>query len=415
MSELIIKGKNAKDASYELMNISTTKKNLALKKIAYNLVAHTAEIIKQNELDIKNYIDKGMSKQMADRLMLNEDRIKAMSDGVMQIADLEDPVGEIISMKKRPNGLMIGQKRVPMGVIGIIYESRPNVTVDAAVLCLKSSNAVMLRGSGDAINSNKVLVKIMKASLEEAGISQGAIELVEDTSRETATQFMKLNQYLDVLIPRGGATLIKAALDNATVPVIETGTGNCHVYVDEFADIEMAYNILINAKTSRTSVCNACESLLVHKAIKDSFLIEAVKKLKEKDVEVRGCIETVNMCGSDVIPATEEDFGREFLDLIISVKVVDSIDEAIKHINTYGTGHSEAIVTESYSSSQRFLNEVDAAAVYVNASTRFTDGFEFGFGAEIGISTQKMHARGPMGLKELTTTKYIIYGNGQVR
>lgn len=415
MSELIIKGQNAKNASYELMNASTAKKNDALVKIADNLVANAAEIIEQNAIDIENYIEKGMNQQMVDRLMLNEDRIKAMADGVRQIADLEDPVGEVISMKKRPNGLLIGQKRVPLGVIGIIYESRPNVTVDAAALCLKSSNAVMLRGSGDAINSNKVLVKIMKDSLEEAGISKGAIELVEDTSRETAAQFMKLNQYLDVLIPRGGANLIKTALANATVPVIETGTGNCHVYVDEFADLEMAYSILINAKTSRTSVCNACESLLVHRAIKDSFLSEAVKKLKEKNVEVRGCDETVKMCGSDVVPATEEDFGREFLDLIISVKVVDSIDEAIKHINNYGTGHSEAIVTESYTNSQKFLNQVDAAAVYVNASTRFTDGFEFGFGAEIGISTQKMHARGPMGLKELTTTKYIIYGNGQVR
>ncbi|MEL7648616.1 MAG: glutamate-5-semialdehyde dehydrogenase [Sedimentibacter sp.] len=415
MSELLIKGKNAKEASYELMNISTAKKNLALRKIADNLIAHSAEIIEQNKLDIKNYTDKGMNQQMTDRLMLNEDRIISMAEGVRQIADLEDPVGEIISMKKRPNGLLIGQKRVPLGVIGIIYESRPNVTVDAAALCLKSSNAVMLRGSGDAINSNKELVKIMKMSLEEAGISPGAIELVEDTSRDTATQFMRLNQFLDVLIPRGGANLIQTALANATVPVIETGTGNCHVYVDEFADLEMAYSILINAKTSRTSVCNACESLLVHKNIRDSFLAEAVRRLKEKNVEVRGCEQTVKVCGSHVVPATEDDFGREFLDLIISVKVVDSIDEAIKHINRYGTGHSETIVTENYTNSQRFLNQVDAAAVYVNASTRFTDGFEFGFGAEIGISTQKMHARGPMGLKELTTTKYIIYGNGQVR
>lgn len=414
MSELITKGKNAKEASYELMNISTQLKNDALKKIAENLILHSAEIIEKNKLDIRNYTDKGMGPQMVDRLMLNEDRIAAIAEGVRQIAELEDPVGEIMSMKKRPNGLLIGQKRVPLGVIGIIYESRPNVTVDAASLCLKSSNAVMLRGSGDAINSNKELVRIMKMSLRETGINEGAIELVEDTSRETASQFMKLNDYLDVLIPRGGAGLIKTTLANATVPVIETGTGNCHVYVDEFADLEMAYSILINAKTSRTSVCNACESLLVHKNIKDKFMAEAVKRLRAKNVEVRGCEETVKII-SDVIPATEEDYGREFLDLIISVKVVDRIDEAIRHINRYGTGHSEAIVTESYTNSQRFLNEVDAAAVYVNASTRFTDGFEFGFGAEIGISTQKMHARGPMGLKELTTTKYIIYGNGQVR
>ena len=414
MSELIVKGKKAKEASYELNNISTQQKNDALRKIAENLVLHSAEIIEKNKLDIKNYQDKGMGQQMIDRLMLDGERIKSIAEGVRQIADLEDPVGEIISMKKRPNGLLIGQKRVPMGVVGIIYESRPNVTVDAACLCLKSSNAAMLRGSGDAINSNKELVRIMKLSLAEAGINQGAIELVEDTSRETASEFMKLNDYLDVLIPRGGAGLIKTALANSTVPVIETGTGNCHVFVDEFADLEMAYNILINAKTSRTSVCNACESLLVHRNIKDKFMAEAVIRLKEKNVEVRGCEETVKICG-DVIPATEDDYGREFLDLIISVKVVDSIDEAIRHINKYGTGHSEAIVTESYTNSQRFLNEVDAAAVYVNASTRFTDGFEFGFGAEIGISTQKMHARGPMGLKELTTSKYIIYGNGQIR
>jgi len=414
MCELQVKGKNAKQASYQLMNISTQIKNDALKKIAENLVAHSEKIIEKNKLDIQNSIDKGIGQQMIDRLMLNEDRIKAIAEGVRQIADLEDPVGEVLSMKKRPNGLVIGQKRVPLGVIGIIYESRPNVTVDAASLCLKSSNAVMLRGSSDAINSNKELVKIMKMSLAEVGISEGAIELIEDTSRETAANFMKLNEYLDVLIPRGGAGLIKTALANSTVPVIETGTGNCHVYVDEYADLDMAYNILINAKTSRTSVCNACESLLVHKNIKDKFLAEAVKRLKEKNVEVRGCEETVNIC-SDVIPATEDDYGREFLDLIISVKVVDSIDDAIKHINKYGTGHSEAIVTENYSNAQKFLNEVDAAAVYVNASTRFTDGFEFGFGAEIGISTQKIHARGPMGLKELTTTKYIIYGNGQVR
>ncbi|MGB4440027.1 MAG: glutamate-5-semialdehyde dehydrogenase [Sedimentibacter sp.] len=414
MCELHVKGKNAKQASYQLMNISTQIKNDALKKIAENLVLYSSDIIEKNKIDIQNSIDKGIGQQMIDRLMLNEDRIKAIAEGVRQIADLEDPVGEVLSMKKRPNGLLIGQKRVPLGVIGIIYESRPNVTVDAASLCLKSSNAVMLRGSGDAINSNKELVKIMKMSLAEAGINEGAIELVEDTSRETAADFMKLNEYLDVLIPRGGAGLIKTALANSTVPVIQTGTGNCHVYVDEFADLDMAYSILINAKTSRTSVCNACESLLVHKNIKDKFLAEAVKKLREKNVEVRGCEETVKICG-DVIPATEDDYGREFLDLIISVKVVDSIDEAIKHINKYGTGHSEAIVTENYTNSQRFLNEVDAAAVYVNASTRFTDGYEFGFGAEIGISTQKMHARGPMGLKELTTSKYIIYGNGQIR
>jgi len=414
MNELIVKGKNSKAASFQLMNISTEIKNKALLKIAENLILHQVEIIEQNKLDIDNSRNNGMNESMIDRLMLNEDRIKGIAEGVKQIADLEDPVGEVLHMNKRPNGLVIGQKRVPLGVIGIIYESRPNVTVDAAALCLKSSNAVMLRGSKDAINSNKELVKIMKLSIKEAGISEGAIELVEDTSRETATNFMKLNDYLNVLIPRGGASLIKTAVENATVPVIQTGIGNCHIFVDEFADVDMAYNILMNAKTSRVSVCNACESLLVHKNIKDKFLPEAIKMLKEKNVEVRGCKETLNIC-KEVLPATEEDYGKEFLDYIISVKVVDDVQEAIDHINKYGTGHSESIVTESYTNSQKFLNEIDAAAVYVNASTRFTDGFEFGFGAEIGISTQKIHARGPMGLKELTTTKYIIYGNGQIR
>lgn len=414
MKELTTKGKNAKAASYQLMNISTEIKNKALIKIAENLLLHSNEVIEKNKIDIVNSRNNGMSESMIDRLMLNEDRIKSIADGVRQIAELDDPVGEVLHMIKRPNGLVIGQKRVPLGVIGIIYESRPNVTVDAAALCFKSSNAVMLRGSKDAINANKELVKIMKLSLKESGINEGAIELIEDTSRETATNFMKLNDYLNVLIPRGGASLIKAAVQNATVPVIQTGIGNCHVFVDEYANVDMANDILINAKTSRVSVCNACESLLVHKNIKDKFLPEAIKKLREKNVEVRGCKETLEIC-KDVILATEEDYGKEFLDYIISIKIVDDVKEAIDHINKYGTGHSESIVTESYTNSQTFLNEVDAAAVYVNASTRFTDGSEFGFGAEIGISTQKIHARGPMGLKELATTKYVIYGNGQVR
>jgi len=414
MNELKIKGKNAKDASYELMNMSTKIKNNALKIISDNLEKHSTEIIEANKIDIKNSREKGISETMIDRLMLNEERIKGIAAGVRQIIDLEDPVGEVLSMKKRPNGLIIGQKRVPIGVIGIIYESRPNVTVDAAVLCLKSSNAVILRGSSDAINSNKELVRIMKLSLKETGINEGAIELIEDTSRETAVEFMKLNDYIDVLIPRGGAGLINAAVCNATVPVIKTGIGNCHVFVDESADMNKALDILVNAKTSRPSVCNACESLLVHKNIREKFLPAAIKRLKENNVEVRGCPESAKI-SNDVILAAEEDFGKEYLDYIISVKVVDSVDEAVKHINKYGTGHSEAIVTENYTNAQKFLDEVDAAAVYVNASTRFTDGAEFGFGAEIGISTQKIHARGPMGLKELTTTKYIVYGNGQIR
>lgn len=412
--ELIIKGKNAKEASYQLMNISTEIKNKALKKIADNLIMYSEKIIEKNKIDIDNSRNNGMSESMIDRLMLNEDRIKSIAEGVNQIADLDDPVGEILHMNKRPNGLVIGQKRVPLGVIGIIYESRPNVTVDAAALCLKSSNSVILRGSKDAINSNKELVKIMKLSVKESGIDEGAIELIEDTSRETAEGFMKLNDYLNVLIPRGGAGLIRTAVEHATVPVIQTGIGNCHIFVDEYANLDMAYDILVNAKTSRVSVCNACESLLVHRNIKDKFLPNAIKKLRDKNVEVRGCEETLKIC-KDVILATEEDYGKEFLDYIISVKIVDDIKEAIEHINKYGTGHSESIITESYTNSQTFLNEIDAAAVYVNASTRFTDGFEFGFGAEIGISTQKIHARGPMGLKELTTTKYIIYGNGQIR
>lgn len=414
MSELIIKGQNAKDASYELMSISTEKKNRALRKIAENILENEKIILEKNKIDIENSINRGISQQMIERLTLDKQRIESIAEGVKQVADLEDPVGEILSMKQLANGLLVGQKRVPLGVIGIIYESRPNVTVDAAVLCLKSSNAVMLRGSKDAINSNKELVKIMKKSLEEEGINSGAIELIEDTSRETASEFMKLNDYLDVLIPRGGQGLIKAAVENATVPVIETGTGNCHVYVDEFANLDMAHKILINAKTTRTSVCNSCESLIVHKNIKDKFLADAIKKLQEKNVEIRGCEESIKVC-EDIKKATEEDYGKEYLDLIISIKVVDSIEDAIRHINKYSTGHSDAIVTDSYANSQRFLNQVDSAAVYVNASTRFTDGFEFGFGAEIGISTQKIHARGPMGLKELTTTKYIIMGNGQVR
>lgn len=414
MNELKIKGINAKDASYELMNMSTEIKNNALKIISDNLEKHSTEIIEANKNDIKNSREKGISETMIDRLMLNEERIKGIAAGVRQIIDLEDPVGEVLSMKKRPNGLIIGQKRVPIGVIGIIYESRPNVTVDAAVLCLKSSNAVILRGSSDAINSNKELVRIMKLSLKETGINEGAIELIEDTSRETAVEFMKLNDYIDVLIPRGGAGLINAAVCNATVPVIKTGIGNCHVFVDESADMNKALDILVNAKTSRPSVCNACESLLVHKNIREKLLPAAIKRLKENNVEVRGCPESAKI-SNDVILAAEEDFGKEYLDYIISVKVVDSVDEAVKHINKYGTGHSEAIVTENYTNAQKFLDEVDAAAVYVNASTRFTDGAEFGFGAEIGISTQKIHARGPMGLKELTTTKYIVYGNGQIR
>ena len=355
-----------------------------------------------------------MPEGLIDRLMLDKGRIGGMADGLRQLVGLEDPIGEVTGMKKRPNGLLIGQKRVPLGVVGIIYEARPNVTSDAFGLCFKTGNVVILKGGSDAIHSNTAVVKCIREALRQCGITENAIQLIEDTSRETAAEFMKLNQYVDVLIPRGGKGLIRAVVDQSTIPVIETGTGNCHIYVDETADLKMAADIVINAKTQRVGVCNACESLLVNRRVKDAFLPVLADRLKEKHVEVRGDEDSVElMPGSQ--KATEEDWGTEYLDYIISVKVVDSVEEAIAHINRYNTGHSEAIITNDYTHAQKFLDEVDAAAVYVNASTRFTDGNEFGFGAEIGISTQKLHARGPMGLLALTTTKYIIYGNGQIR
>lgn len=414
MSELILKGQRAKEASYELMNASTTEKNNALLKMADKLVEKAEYIIEENKKDLEGAIAKGTSKPMLDRLLLDEKRIEDMADGLRQVVGLLDPVGEVTSMWKRPNGIQIGKQRVPMGVIGIIYESRPNVTCDAAGLCLKTGNAVILRGGSEAINSNIAIVKVLVEGIKEAGLSENSIQLVENTSREVATEMMKLNDYIDVLIPRGGAGLIQAVVKNATVPVIETGIGNCHVYVDSEADFEMAKNIVINAKTSRPGVCNAEEKLLVNEKIAEEFLPIIISALKEKNVEIRAD-EKVIAIVSDVVKATEEDWSKEYLDYIIGVKVVANIDAAIAHINKYGSGHSEAIVTDSYENSQRFLQRVDAAAVYVNASTRFTDGSEFGFGAEIGISTQKLHARGPMGLNELTTTKYIIYGNGQIR
>ena len=355
-----------------------------------------------------------MSKGMLDRLALNPGRIQSMADGLLKVAALDDPVGEVISMKLRPNGLKIGQKRVPLGVIAMIYEARPNVTADAFGLCFKSGNAVILKGGSDAIESNKAIAKWLRTGLTRAGLPEDALQLIEDTSRETTKELMRLNRYVDVLIPRGGAGLIRSVVENSTVPVIETGTGNCHIFVDETADFNMALDIIYNAKTQRIGVCNACESVLVHKDIKDAFLPVLAKRLQEKHVEIRA-----DEAAYDLIPgavhATEEDWGKEYLDYILSIKVVSSVEEAIAHINKYNTKHSEAIITNNYEHAQKFLDEVDAAAVYVNASTRFTDGFEFGFGAEIGISTQKLHARGPMGLQALTTTKYIIYGNGQVR
>ena len=407
-------GKRAKEASYDLGIASTTEKNNALELMARNLLKYKDEIIGANKVDLKVAEDKGTSKPMLDRLVLDETRIEDMAKGLREIINLDDPVGEVIEMWKRPNGLQIGKKRVAIGVVGIIYEARPNVTSDAAALCLKSGNAVILKGGSDAINSNKAIVKALASAVKESGLPEYSIQLIEDTSREATNEMMKLNKYIDVLIPRGGAGLIQAVVKNATVPVIETGVGNCHIYVDEVCDLDMAKNIILNAKTSRPGVCNAAEKMLINEKVAKEFLPIIIEALKEKNVEIRGD-EEVSCVDSYVKKATEEDWDTEYLDFVIGAKVVKDVDEAIEHINRYGTGHSEAIVTDSYKNSQKFLNKVNAAAVYVNASTRFTDGSEFGFGAEIGISTQKLHARGPMGLKELTTIKYIIYGNGQVR
>ena len=414
MSSLISMGQKAKEASYELGIASAGQKNQALTFMAEELVKAKDEIIKANEIDRQNAIKKGITEALLDRLSLDDSRIEAMAQGLLDIVKLQDPVGEVTNMWQMPNGLEIGQNRVPLGVLGIIYESRPNVTSDAAGLCLKSGNAVILRGASDAINSNKAVAKALVEGIKRSGLPQDCVQLLEDTSRETATEMMRLNDYIDVLIPRGGAGLIKSVVQNATVPVIETGTGNCHIFVDETADLEMAKAIVLNAKVQRPGVCNAAEKLLVHEAVANEFLPTIVKALRENDVEVRGC-EKAQAIVDDIKVIEEPEWHQEYLDLIIAVKVVKDVDEAIKHINKYNTGHSESIVTESYKNSQKFLQRVDAAAVYVNASTRFTDGGEFGFGGEIGISTQKLHARGPMGLKELTTTKYIIFGDGQIR
>ncbi|HAT4108088.1 glutamate-5-semialdehyde dehydrogenase [Clostridium perfringens] len=413
-NELIIKGKKAKEASYTLSFASTNEKNNGLLKISESLIKRCDEILEENKKDIEKAIEKGTSNAMLDRLKLDEERVKYIANAVADVVKLDDPIGEVTSMFKRPNGLRIGVQRVPLGVVGIIYEARPNVTADAAALCLKTGNAVILRGGSEAINSNLKIVEIISDALKEAGLPEGSVQILEDTSRETATDFMRLNDYLDVLIPRGGAGLIKAVVNNATVPVIETGVGNCHIYIDDEADINMGVDIIVNAKTSRPAVCNAAEKLLVNEKIAEKFLPVAIKALKEKGVEIRGCEKTKAIV-NDINLATEEDWGKEYLDYILGVKIVKDLDEAISHINKYGTKHSESIVTKNYFNSEKFLQRVDAAAVYVNASTRFTDGGEFGFGAEIGISTQKLHARGPMGLKELTTNKYIIYGNGQIR
>lgn len=407
-------GKCAKEAEVELRNLGSEKKNQALLKVAEAFVRHKDRILLENAKDVEAARANGMAPGMVDRLLLTEARIQGMSEGLTQVAGLDDPVGEVLGMKKRPNGLLIGRKRVPLGVVGIIYEARPNVTADAFGLCFKTGNAVILKGGSDAISSNRAIVEVLKATLEEEGLPGDLLLLIEDTSRETTKAFMKMNRYVDVLIPRGGAGLIRTVVENSTIPVIETGTGNCHIFVDESADMEMAAAIILNAKTQRVGVCNACESLVVHEKISERFLPELARRLREKNVEIRADEQALPLM-EGAVPASEEDWGREYLDYILSVKTVPGIDEAIAHINRYNTKHSEAIITESYTNAQRFLEEVDAAAVYVNASTRFTDGFEFGYGAEIGISTQKLHARGPMGLLALTTTKYIIYGNGQIR
>lgn len=412
--ELTEIGRRAREVSHALNNLGSDQKNKGLNAVSEAILSGSAEILKANAEDVAAARKKGMNSGLIDRLALTEERIAAMADGIRQVAALDDPVGEFISMKPRPNGLLIGQKRVPLGVIGIIYEARPNVTADAFALCFKAGNAVILKGGSDALLSNKAIVARIRKGLESACLPSDAVQLIESADRETTQQFMRMNGYLDVLIPRGGAGLIRAVVENSTVPVIETGTGNCHIYVDESADFDMALDIIFNAKTQRIGVCNACESLVVHRAIAPRFLPLLKKRLAEKNVEIRAD-EAACAMADGFVPAAEADWGMEYLDYIVSLKLVDSVDEAIAHINRYNTKHSEAIITSDYANAQKFLNEIDAAAVYVNASTRFTDGNEFGFGAEIGISTQKLHARGPMGLKELTTTKYVIYGNGQIR
>lgn len=407
-------GKKAKQTLTFMSQVKTEQKNNALGIIADMLEENIEKIVSANNVDIENGRQNGLNDGLIDRLMLNADRIKAMADGARQVASLPDPCGKVLSEYKKDNGLLIKKVTVPLGVIGIIFEARPNVTVDAAALCLKSGNAVILRGGKEAINSNTALADIMREALAKAGFPQDVIQLVGDTSRQSSNDMMHMNEYLDCLIPRGGKGLIKAVVENSTVPVIETGSGNCHIYVDESADINMAAEIIFNAKTQRISVCNACESLVINSKIIDKALPIIAKKLKEKDVEIRGDERAQKACGL-VVPATDEDFATEYLDYIISVKTVDTVDEAIAHINANSTGHSEAIITENTENAEKFLKCIDSSSVYVNASTRFTDGAEFGLGAEIGISTQKLHARGPMGLEQLTSTKYLIYGDGQVR
>ncbi|HHW43908.1 MAG TPA: glutamate-5-semialdehyde dehydrogenase [Desulfotomaculum sp.] len=408
------KAARARKAARRLAYLSTGVKDRALLSMADSLVKSRDAIMEANEVDVRAGREKGLSRALIDRLLLTPERIEDMAEGLRTVAALPDPVGEVEAMWLRPNGLQVGRMRVPLGVIGMIYEARPNVTVDAAGLCLKAGNAVLLRGGSEAINSNRAIAAIIASAAERSGIPAGAIQLIENTDREAVNVMLKLNDLLDVLIPRGGAGLIRTVVQNATVPVIETGVGNCHVYVDEDADLKMARDIVINAKCQRPGVCNAMETLLVHRAVARELLPGLLDDLKDAGVEVRGCEKTREIV-SWATPATEEDWVTEYLDLILAVKVVESMEEAMDHIYRYGTRHSEAIVTRDYARARRFLQEVDAAAVYVNASTRFTDGYQYGFGAEIGISTQKLHARGPMGLRELTTYKYIVFGDGQIR
>ena len=408
-------GENAKKVKAYITNASTEDKNHILSTIAVKLCSNTERIIEINKEDLANAKENGISDAMADRLRLTKERIEDMAAACRELISLKDPVGEITSGSIRPNGMRITKTRVPMGVIGIIYESRPNVTVDAATLCIKSGNAVILRGGKEAINSNKILMDIMREAISECGFPPDIVQLVCDTSRETSLAMMKANGYIDVLIPRGGKGLINAVVNNATVPVIETGSGNCHIYIDNTLDLDMAVNITDNGKTQRPSVCNALETCLVHKGIAEVFLPLLKERLDTHNVELRGCPVTISILGSSVKPATEEDYATEFNDYILAIKVVENIDEAIAHINKYSTGHSECIITKDLASAEKFQKETDSACVYVNCSTRFTDGNEFGFGAEIGISTQRLHARGPMGLNELTTFKYLINGNGQIR
>lgn len=415
MTAIEKQGALAKEAALRLMTCGTGVKNKALFAIAQALSENKAKIIEANAVDMAKAKESGMSASLMDRLMLDERRIDAIADSVRQVAALEDPVGKVDRMATRPNGLIIGRRRVPLGVIAIIYESRPNVTVDAAVLCLKAGNAVILRGGKEAFNSNNMLTELMRGALKEVGLPEDAVSLVQDTTRDSVDALLNLTGYIDVLIPRGGAGLIKRVVENSKVPVIETGVGNCHVYIESTADLTMGAEIIYNAKCSRPSVCNAAETLLVDRSIAAEFLPMAKKLLDQKNTQLRGDEETIAILGGGVVIADEEDWYTEYGDYILAVKVVGGLDEAVAHINKYGSKHSEAIVTGSYAAAQRFLDEVDAAAVYVNASTRFTDGGKFGLGAEIGISTQKIHARGPMGLEQLTSVKYIVYGNGQVR